>query len=303
MKTTSLSWEGSRPSSTLDISKLHPKNYRWLGQGLNLLSMLHAGFSGRLAYQLLSTPRRTALKSRDKVLLEAAWPISYKGKLGRIEGYMWGDGPPVLLLHGWQAHSARWRAYIPRLVDAGYSVFAFDAPAHGNSKGISLGILEYRNVVMEFLEFLPPVQAIIGHSLGAMAAVMALGKSSCISPHQLVLMGTFSSPVNLLHEFANYLKLNSEIVHSIRNYVEKKSGENVDDLCLHKTLQQLDITKLMVIHDKDDPIAPVNNAFKLAEAHPNAELILTVGKGHELIGHAVVDKVVNFVSNVQALSE
>src|SRR3954451_9036860 len=43
-----------------------------------------------------------------------------------------GDGPPILLLHGWMfSADLNWRRTYQPLVDAGYRVLAMDLRAHG----------------------------------------------------------------------------------------------------------------------------------------------------------------------------
>lgn len=49
-----------------------------------------------------------------------------------------GDGPPVLLLHGWPQHSYAWRHVIPRLA-ASHRVFAADARGAGGSAAPTTG--------------------------------------------------------------------------------------------------------------------------------------------------------------------
>jgi pimeloyl-[acyl-carrier protein] methyl ester esterase len=43
-----------------------------------------------------------------------------------------GDGPPLVLLHGWAMHSGLFAPLLPRLVDA-YRVHRIDLPGHGHS--------------------------------------------------------------------------------------------------------------------------------------------------------------------------
>ena len=47
----------------------------------------------------------------------------------------WGEGPTVLLVHGWNGAAAQLAGYVQPLVDAGYHVVAFDQPGHGHSSG------------------------------------------------------------------------------------------------------------------------------------------------------------------------
>lgn len=44
-----------------------------------------------------------------------------------------GEGPAVLLTHGYSASSAMWRSNVPALVEAGYRVITWDMRGHGQS--------------------------------------------------------------------------------------------------------------------------------------------------------------------------
>jgi pimeloyl-ACP methyl ester carboxylesterase len=51
----------------------------------------------------------------------------------RIWYASFGDGPPVLLLHGGLGHSGNWGYQVPALVGAGYRVVVVDSRGHGRS--------------------------------------------------------------------------------------------------------------------------------------------------------------------------
>ena len=89
-------------------------------------------------------------------------------------GYAWGEGPTILFVHGWTNHSGTWQSYIAQLVDSGYRVVAFDAPAHGQSSGSVLTPVRYMTVINAFIENIGMPHAIVGHSYGAMCAVLSL---------------------------------------------------------------------------------------------------------------------------------
>ncbi|MDT1028360.1 alpha/beta hydrolase, partial [Pseudomonas paraeruginosa] len=52
-----------------------------------------------------------------------------------LSAWRWGEGPAVLLLHGWGGRPTQFAHLSEQLVGAGYCVFALDAPAHGRSPG------------------------------------------------------------------------------------------------------------------------------------------------------------------------
>ncbi|MGZ5446135.1 MAG: alpha/beta hydrolase [Thermoanaerobaculia bacterium] len=47
--------------------------------------------------------------------------------------WSWGEGPAVLLVHGWGGHAAQFQSFVEPLVRAGFRAIAFDAPSHGSS--------------------------------------------------------------------------------------------------------------------------------------------------------------------------
>jgi alpha-beta hydrolase superfamily lysophospholipase len=51
----------------------------------------------------------------------------YKGKI--LKGYSWGTGKRNVV-HGWESRGTALRSFVPVLLEKGFRVVAFDAPAH-----------------------------------------------------------------------------------------------------------------------------------------------------------------------------
>jgi pimeloyl-ACP methyl ester carboxylesterase len=86
-----------------------------------------------------------------------------------------GEGPPVLLLHGFPDSHALWRHQVPALVDAGYRVIAPDLRGFGeSSKPVGVdkyGILDIAGDVVGILDSLGVDRAhVVGHDWGAALA-------------------------------------------------------------------------------------------------------------------------------------
>ena len=86
-----------------------------------------------------------------------------------------GEGPAVLLLHGFPDSHALWRNQVPALVDAGYRVIAPDLRGFGDSsKPIGVdeyGILSIAGDVVGILDSLGVERAhVVGHDWGAALA-------------------------------------------------------------------------------------------------------------------------------------
>jgi len=79
------------------------------------------------------TPRRLPPAPRDEKLLAAGRTLTLAD--GDMVATAWGQGPRVLLAHGWESRRTHWMSFIEPLTQAGLEVIAVDAPAHGESPG------------------------------------------------------------------------------------------------------------------------------------------------------------------------
>ena len=84
-----------------------------------------------------------------------------------------GDGPDLVLLHGWGLHSGVWSTVLPGLA-ARYRVTAIDLPGHGRSPG-RLGTLAQAAAAV--LEAAPDAAHWLGWSLGGMIATAAAAQA------------------------------------------------------------------------------------------------------------------------------
>ncbi len=130
------------------------------------------GTIGRIA------PRWTAERMRRTFMMPGEWPpkdwelpllasserVTLRFGLSVLR---WGEGPAVLLLHGWAGRPTQFAHLIEQLVGAGYSVYALDAPAHGRSPGREANVVLFAHALLEAAGELPPLRAVVGHSLGA----------------------------------------------------------------------------------------------------------------------------------------
>jgi pimeloyl-ACP methyl ester carboxylesterase len=90
-----------------------------------------------------------------------------------------GDGPVVLLLHGFLEHAHAWDMVAPRIAAAGYRVYALDWRGHGDSDWIGPGGYYHFADYTADLAFLVPQLAervaLIAHSMGGGAALTYAG--------------------------------------------------------------------------------------------------------------------------------
>ena len=108
--------------------------------------------------QAFMTPRDLPLRDWELPLLAKSERITLRFGLSALR---WGQGPAVLLMHGWEGRPTQFASLITALVDAGYSVVALDGPAHGRSPGSEANVVLFARAMLEAAAELPPLQAVI----------------------------------------------------------------------------------------------------------------------------------------------
>ncbi|MGJ4748545.1 alpha/beta fold hydrolase, partial [Leptospira sp. SA-E8] len=149
---------------------------RHLGRAARLLALLSPELATRLLWRLWFTPPRVAPNERARALLatvEHRFEV-YSGESGAIVNG-WGQGPAVLLAHGWGGYGAQLGSFVPVLQSAGFRVLMLDAPGHGEQNAVRQYRLDqYAQLLHDVILHAGNVHAVIGHSLGASAAALAL---------------------------------------------------------------------------------------------------------------------------------
>jgi pimeloyl-ACP methyl ester carboxylesterase len=162
-------------SENSTIVRINKKAQDLLPDIMRVLSTVLPGPSSHIAEKLFfRTPSRVALTDGEKKFLETghAGRIVVNGKT--IKLWSWGNGPTVMVVHGWGSRAGRLQAVIHKLVEEGFSVVTFDAPAHGDSDGTTTSIVEYASVIEEVASWAGSVHAVVGHSWGGASLALAL---------------------------------------------------------------------------------------------------------------------------------
>src|SRR5690606_5541713 len=127
------------------IQALMPNLY---GRYYNVYSLIAPKSAAHSAFHLFSKVRKGRVLPQQAEYLEAAKMGVEKVSGHEIQTYRWpGKGPTVLLVHGWESNTFRWRNLINKLRGADFDIIAFDAPAHGHSSGVHLNAPLYEEAV------------------------------------------------------------------------------------------------------------------------------------------------------------
>ena len=212
-----------------------------------------------------------------------------------LVGWRWGEGPVVLLAHGFEGSPAQFGAIIDALVARGYAAVALDMPAHGASAGAEASPATFARAVGQALAQLGTVHAIVGHSLGAAASLYTVAQRGSVD--RIVLVSSPSALERVLRGFAGAMKLSRRGADAFVASVEQRVGQPAADFDV-KRLAPLLSLPILLIHDQNDRQVPVVEAARAAHLQGTARLMVTHGLGHNrlLADAGVVAAIAAFVT-------
>jgi len=200
----------------------------------------------------------------------------------------------ILLVHGWSGRGTQLFKISDVLLEDGFSVVSFDAPAHGKSEGSTTIMSEFIESILEIEKQYGPFEITIGHSLGGMSVLNSIKDG--LKVKKAVIIGSGDIVQDILNEFIFKLGLKSEISIRLRDYFENKYLVKMDDFSAYKAAKEIEIP-VLVIHDENDPEVPVKSGIHIHEHLKNGSLFLTQGLGHrKLLGNQnVIKKIIEFI--------
>jgi pimeloyl-ACP methyl ester carboxylesterase len=212
-----------------------------------------------------------------------------------LVAWRWGEGPVVLLVHGFEGNRAQFAAIVEALVGRGFAAVALDVPAHGESAGDELTAVKFIAAIERTLARLGPVHAVIGHSLGGAMSLYSVARSG--GSRRVAVVSAPSSLMRELKRFAAAVGLSERGTRAFIASVETHVGRPAADFDVRHLAGKVDLPLLM-IHDQNDRQVPVVEAARTAHVLPGAELMVTRGLGHNrlLADPAVVNALVAFVA-------
>lgn len=251
------------------------------------------------------TPRRVHLEEHERDLVAAARWIELPFEVrrpgpgeapGRVRAYAWGgQGPTVLLVHGWSSAAGQLAAFVEPLRRLRFRVVAFDAPAHGASGGARSSAFEMAEVVAAAGRVLGPLHAVVAHSAGAAAVARAMSRG--LEAGRVALLAPWTRPQIWVERFAAAFGLSGPMTARLVGAVEAEAGGRLRDVDF-AALAPAVATPALVVHDRDDALVQIAEVRAAAAAMPAGRLVETRGLGHSRILRAgeVVEQVVRFVA-------
>ena len=245
-------------------------------------------------------PRSYALTPLERQYLENSTSFHIQVHDKDIRCWKWGRGPGILLVHGWNGRGVNFAHFFKPLIDAGYSVITYDAPAHGESEGQVTNYFELSDTVRSFLD--PShgfnIQGIIAYSIGASAVINCISKEN--PSVDTVLIAPALKLKEILFNSFNHHGVPEIVYQNLVADMEEYYGYDVyqdNPDVLAKTIP----SKMLIVHDTDDRTIPYIDSKILSEKTDKVDLHTTEGLGHKRIlrDNTVVDVITAYIFNGQ----
>ncbi len=257
------------------VQKKHDRSYF-----LSLLAPLAPRWAGRRAADRFATPapRREVATSVAAGLTAHRFDVD--GPRHRIATWDFGrGGPTVLLVHGWNGQAAQMSQFVRPLVERGCFVVAFDQPAHGQSSGDRATLVDLADAVLAVARKVAPVHAVIGHSLGATAAALAMARGLAVE--RAVLFAPPAEVPPFARAFARSLGLDGAAADAMLDELARRVGD-LGALDLRRHAPRM-TAPLLLLHDPDDREVPFAHGASVARAWPRSQLVPLPGLGHHRV--------------------
>lgn len=234
--------------------------------------------AARMGEKLFLTPVRYRPTRGEKQVLARGRQLSLQVGPQQVEAWSWGQGPRVLLVHGWSGRGGQFYPWVDVLTEAGFEVVLFDAPGHGQSTGSLSALTEFIRTIHALEAHLGGFYAMIGHSLGGAAALLAAAEG--VQVQQLITLATPSDLLALMkRNFEGQMGLSAQVRERIQHNIEQRFGIQLADYQPLARATGIEVP-VLVVHDLDDREVPWAEADALQQVLPAGQWLSTKGWGH-----------------------
>jgi len=269
-----------------------------------VLSALSTGLAARLALRLFLTPLARRVEPAEASFLATARARRFATPRGRLQAYEWPallganpHPPSVLVVHGWISHAARLEAVIRALQARGLRVVAFDGPAHGRSAGTQADLQAFREAITTVLAAYGPVQGVVAHSFGALAATTWLAEDPALTVRAAVLVGMMRDVGYMFDSYTLTVGLREPVVARLRTLFRKRYGRYPEEFATSAWTRRLRLPVLLV-HGAADPLVPAAHAREIGSALEYGAVLIVPELGHSepLRDPATVARIADFLA-------
>ncbi|HZE85872.1 MAG TPA: alpha/beta hydrolase [Puia sp.] len=268
------------------------------------LGKLFPVLAARLFFRLYTTPpRRKTNGSQQSIKSKAVSGMVFFSRYAfepdelKIATYRWPKpGRRVLLLHGWGSSALGFGALAEALALAGYEVIAYDAPAHGDSGGRRTNLVQWMHILDQYLSQAGPIEAIIGHSVGALNAALVLARKEH-RPAKLILVSPPLSAPAFFGDTFDLFKISPNVIAGVYRLVRTQLKEELEGMDLHHYIGGIRAGQILLVYDERDQLVKHTELSAYSAGYAGMQTFKIKGEGHFRIlkNPLVIGKIMEFL--------
>lgn len=265
------------------ISAKFSKKYfpKFVGLGLNTIGLVAPRKAAEVALDIFCTPRRGRIQSYQKKFLKKFKHVTLDYNGIPVTTYDNGkSGKKVLLCHGWESNSFRWRKLYRALKDTDINIIMMDAPAHGASGGDKFQALLYGQMIDVVANHYKP-HTILGHSVGGYSTIYYVSQYKPQFIRNLVIMASPDRLVDITSRYFKMIGLADRVGRQYHILIKERFGKEITYYNAADFAEDIEADGI-IIHDKDDDVNLYYEAESIHSKWKNSRLIHTRGLGHSL---------------------
>jgi pimeloyl-ACP methyl ester carboxylesterase len=250
---------------------------------LKITSLISVKWCASIAFRIFTTPFRKGSSYKPPVF-EKAEEINLQVNGVKIIGYRWNpnSSKKILIVHGFESRSFNFYRYIDILVEKGFSVYAMDAKAHGNSEGKTIILPEYTAMFRELEKKYGVFDGYICHSFGGIAVCLYEEEFNHPSS-KLILIAPATETATAIKMFCTFFNLSDKVMFAMHDLIEQRSGNKIDHYSIKRIVKKIN-NPIYWIHDEGDDITPLSDVNEIISNKPDhIRFYITKGLGHRKI--------------------
>lgn len=265
----------------MNIKKISIRFVRYKVKLLALFSLKKAGDE---LFRVFITPIRPKYIYKSETFSHYE-EISFILQGKKIRGYRCAvpNGKRAMILHGFASTLHKFEHFVQPLMENGWEVLAFDAPAHGLSEGKTAHALDYAAMIKEAVKQFGPVDLFIGHSFGGLAIALALEELH-LPQAKIVFIAPATETTSAISGAMQILGIKDpKLRKALENTIIRVSGKPVEWFSVFRAVHQIH-NQILWIHDENDPVTPIEDVLRVKNEYlPNIQFYFTKGLGHRRI--------------------
>jgi pimeloyl-ACP methyl ester carboxylesterase len=222
------------------------------------------------------------LRPQDIELLQGAERFHFGPENSRV-AWRIGQGPLVLLVHGWGGRGTQMAGIAHMLASEDYQCIFFDAGGHGDSRAEPVGFGTFIDDTGALTRHVQKdVHAWIGHSAGGLGMMSARSLRG-LRAQRYVCIAAPLYPYIPLQTLKKNTGARDEVLDQIKPYLSRQFDSTWEKLRTGETYAPESDGQLLLIYDKDDERTRHEDADAIAAVWPGAIIKKTTGYGHNRV--------------------